>query len=931
MIFAKEERLAHRLEDNKNNKIDTLKNELSERLKELSLKEPEEQQAYINNLYRGLSQAGTDKLNKVLDLYNKEAGSVLKTHDEVMDGYQQTIHETVALLNKYGTEFGKTKETDDFIKSQFAELMSNVKKPDLQDVINSIGREMERETEKQGFESDIDKAKKMVLNDIVKEYGTDNNVRLFVSNPVKAETIAEDLIKILQDGDGRAKGLSDEEQAQTKAQTITDFKFAILETEKVSNPADFQSAISILDKQLDFEGRKALDSAIKHNNKTNQNKYETHRIKLTEKEKDSSWQKFEDSSRMNRRLKEMQDSLKEWKKNLERPKDKYDTGFINFALRTLTNLENLITEAVTFIADSIAYHTPSNTADKDKKEEEKQPEHDVSESPFYGIMKEAYKTKGITQACLMTSGILTKEEAENIFVMDVSYIRAQGKETQKELFDNYVQGLTQAMGASEDKVSEEVKVQLQSFIAKYEAGQYEADIEKNIKDGYSWDKVYKFEEWNKRAEQAGKTFNTEVKSKDVKREEKEVPDKPESSGFRNYADGCYKIAMDVVRKTINKEYPNADAAVKDMHDRIESFKAESNMRDNQVARYSRLTNILADELAARNGTKETRDIMSKISEGCEKTTGVDRAMDLLKASMQESKGEIRQVFHEYLENTLGKMSTEKEKQEFITKMAEKIPLSYDKGSFGYKQQFILANEAREFGLRAEGKKGLSNNNDVRRVAGYVADLYKKQANGEKGVSAYKAYVALCERCSTTEEKDLVKNTVREKLSRETYALTAMTKDIIRYEKEYMQDVQDLNKVIKDNTRNDAGELGAFGKKAKEDMENITTINADQEKMQQRIEPIAVQMADDFNRCVDGSKEQFVNWCSGRSYEEIKTAIDVIDKSMISPSGSVDFANAIDTISKDVDGIGQKDVPNSNAIINDIDIEFGDFDMDFDER
>lgn len=303
-------------------------------------------------------------------------------------------------------------------------------------------------------------------------------------------------------------------------------------------------------------------------------------------------------------------------------------------------------------------------------------------------------------------------------------------------------------------------------------------------------------------------------------------------------------------------------------------------------------------------------------------------MDLLKASMQESKGEIRQVFHEYLENTLGKMSTEKEKQEFITKMAEKIPLSYDKGSFGYKQQFILANEAREFGLRAEGKKGLSNNNDVRRVAGYVADLYKKQADGEKGVSAYKAYVALCERCSTTEEKDLVKNTVREKLSRETYALTAMTKDIIRYEKEY---VQDLNKVKRDNTRNDAGELGAFGKKTKEDMENITTINADQEKMQQRIEPIAVQMADDFNRCVDGSKEQFVNWCSGRSYEEIKTAIDVIDKSMVSPSGSVDFANAIDTVSKDVDGIGQKDIPNSNAIINDIDIEFGDFEMDFDER
>ena len=201
MIFEKEERLAHKLENNKNNKIDALKNELSERFKELSLKEPEEQQAYISNLYRGLSQAGTDKLNKVLDLYNKETDGALKTHDEIMNGYQQTIHETVALLNKYGTEFGKTKETDDFIKSQFAELMSDVKKPDLQDVIDAIGCEMKKETEKQGFESDIDKAKKMVLNNIVKEYGADNDVRLFVSNPVKDETMEVDLLISLQDGD----------------------------------------------------------------------------------------------------------------------------------------------------------------------------------------------------------------------------------------------------------------------------------------------------------------------------------------------------------------------------------------------------------------------------------------------------------------------------------------------------------------------------------------------------------------------------------------------------------------------------------------------------------------------------------------------------------------------------------------------------------
>ena len=49
MIFEKEEYLVRKLESSKNNKIDVLKNELAERFKNLSLKEPEAQQLYINN------------------------------------------------------------------------------------------------------------------------------------------------------------------------------------------------------------------------------------------------------------------------------------------------------------------------------------------------------------------------------------------------------------------------------------------------------------------------------------------------------------------------------------------------------------------------------------------------------------------------------------------------------------------------------------------------------------------------------------------------------------------------------------------------------------------------------------------------------------------------------------------------------------------
>ena len=81
------------------------------------------------------------------------------------------------------------------------------------------------------------------------------------------------------------------------------------ETERLSKPEDFQATINILDRTLSREGRKTLDAAIKSNNKQNINKYETRRIKLSEAEKDSSWQKISAESIKARRLRDFRIEL----------------------------------------------------------------------------------------------------------------------------------------------------------------------------------------------------------------------------------------------------------------------------------------------------------------------------------------------------------------------------------------------------------------------------------------------------------------------------------------------------------------------------------------------------------------------------------------------------------------------------------------------
>mgnify|MGYP000108034137 CR=1 FL=1 len=84
-------------------------------------------------------------------------------------------------------------------------------------------------------------------------------------------------------------------------------------------------------------------------------------------------------------------------------------------------------------ADHGENHDESKTADTGSKQQESgKPDM----SPFYGVVKEAYKENGKNLAVMMDIGRLNKDTAEELFVKSVSYIQTQDKLKQDELYEH---------------------------------------------------------------------------------------------------------------------------------------------------------------------------------------------------------------------------------------------------------------------------------------------------------------------------------------------------------------------------------------------------------------------------------------------------------------------------------------------------------------
>lgn len=493
-------------------------------------------QVTVDEMYKNLSNFGAEKFDKIIDMYNKEhPDQPLKSQAEIKKSYQPAVDKSIALFAGQGEQYGQQNRImDNFMRSQFANIMSSVSDVHKQDIVDEISRTLDAKIKEQGFETDRDIKIREAFVDVTKHYSEDNNFRLRISNFDKAEKQAESLSKIL---DVNTDGLSKEEADMVKEQARNKFKYSVMEQARKTKGDDFQATIDILDKSLDFDGRKMLDKAVQLNNKSsNINKFETRRIKLSEHEKDKSWQKFDAQTMFSKKLKNFKEEWRDIKANKEIPHDKCDSKGLNKLIIGYINIQAYISKVCDFMADMIDYYSGSKY--KDQKEDAKKSEsktdnqagkdagdakdaaenntkdagqgetHDENKtadagskqqesgkpdmSPFYGVVKEAYKENGKNLAVMMDIGRLDKDTAEELFVKSVSYIQTQDKLKQDELYESFASGLQDAIADS--NISFETKQVLTGFVINYEFDNYKDKIQENIEKGCRWDDIVKHQE-----------------------------------------------------------------------------------------------------------------------------------------------------------------------------------------------------------------------------------------------------------------------------------------------------------------------------------------------------------------------------------------------------------------------------------------------------
>lgn len=491
-------------------------------------------QVTVDEMYKNLSNFGAEKFDKIISIYNKEhPDQPLKSQAEIKKSYQPAVDKSIALFTGQGEQYGQQNRImDNFMRSQFANIMSSVGDVHKQDIVDEISRALNAKIKEQGFETDRDIKIREAFVDVTKHYSEDNNFRLRISNFDKAEKQAESLSKILE---VNTDGLSKEKAAMIKEQAQNKFKYSVMEQARKTKGDDFQATIDILDRSLDFEGRKTLDKAVQLNNKSsNINKFETRRIQLSEHEKDKSWQKFDAQTMFSKKLKNFKEEWRDIKANKEIPNDKCDSKGLNKLIIGYINIQAYISKVCDFMADMIDYYSGSKY--KDQKEEAKKSEskaenqagkdagsakdenntkdadhgesHDESKtadtgskqqesgkpdmSPFYGVVKEAYKENGKNLAVMMDTGRLNKDTAEELFVKSVSYIQTQDKLKQDELYEAFASGLQDAI--ADPNISFETKQVLTGFVINYEFDNYKDKIQENIEKGCRWDDIVKHQE-----------------------------------------------------------------------------------------------------------------------------------------------------------------------------------------------------------------------------------------------------------------------------------------------------------------------------------------------------------------------------------------------------------------------------------------------------
>ena len=873
---------------------------------------PEKKQEYVNDIYRSLSDTGAANFDKVINEYNKELNvdDQIKTYQDSIKQYNTEISRIAALFIEYGTEYQSNAEIDFFLKEQFASIADRVETGCIQDIIDAANLKLTQEMRRNKCSVEETKKTAECFFGIVKDYGNRNLMRLRASNIEYAKTKADILLDNLKLNGEDIDNLSKEQLELKKAGAINKFQSAILEAAKDIEPNNFQAVLNIVEKQLSVDERKALDDAIRMNNKYNENKFETRNIRLTERQKDSSWQKFELNGFLSKKLRELQHGLADVINHRERPKDKYDRGVINSALRAVINLQNIIIESSKCIGDLIDYYTAEGKEHEDKDSNKEMPTRNSAKEPFLDVMKEAYKTKGLELASLVNHGLIDNKAALETFIMDISYIKSiDDKNIQEEMMNLYSNSLIEALKGPE--MTFECKNMMMTFIVDYQNGKFDDIINDNIEnENFGWDKM-----------KIHANINKEEKKDELKIEQKEesLEEINQKAKFNISKSGTLLEQICQIGENIaKKDDLNADEKMTELLKAIGTFSYEhpdlTTEEENEYTRTAAaviLTNAYSKELAANLAQLNTPKINIQKEE--------DRIFILMDAAAKIDMAGVKDrnvaqlELQKAMENAISRRSDTENKKKFVEYLANKTKMP--------KQQYFLALSAKSLSLKAEANKRIGSQEQARKVIDTLADKYKRSITSNQNIDTRQAFFTTCEMMPSAFSPDYIYDEIKEALKNNPSAINKLDNDAEFYNeinKQYDMQVIDFHhgtsqqsleceEETKDILQEGIADILSQKEKPEQDivqykiediapqasLEYEIDEDADIFKSESAKQEITVDMLVEAFDKGRNERELFANFIEGKSKQEIQNAVNEVDKRLTTQSGSIMLVNSLD--------------------------------------
>lgn len=802
--------------------------------------------------------------------------------------YQKNAETISKLFLEHGADYLSNIDTDTLLRDNLYAFFDRMPQDKLQAEIDSINERLDSALLKKGITALQVKNTRTAFYDMTKQYAVQNNLFLRVSSPTFAKTESMRLMAYLHEDAGQ--------QAS--------FRTVFLESAHHSNPDNFQATIQELEKQLTPEQKSQMDSLITEHNARSRNKFETERISLTEEEKANSWQGKNANTFLSKKIRDFQERLEAIKKDRLRPQDKYDKGIVNTALRTLINLQSIITEVANFITENMKYYESDKQNRKADKEANKN-----AHTAFYDVMKDAYETKGVELGALLNSGQIDAKMAETIFITDIAYIKSLHTEEQPELFSAYVKSMQEALQMQ--GLTYECKNSLMTMMANYEKGNYDNQIQDKIKNrDFHWDKTNpdikekQGQDIKNEQQEAEKTNNEPGKQQEQTAVKKGSPQEKILLDGTYAAEAC-KIGTDIA---VQQDPQTADEKTIAFLQQISQFaKKHASLDADKINHY---TALAAAALLTSDKNKELEQNMRQFntkyffanSEQSRVMILLDATAKVDMAGVKET-NPVRTLLHSSITQALENRKPEKQ-QEFLSTIADRVKME--------KQQYYLTIEAKSFHLSAQAPKALSSPEKQKRSMDLLLEKYTRKATNPH-IDTFQSFTALCDRMPGKDNEKLVYETILAGLGGNEAAIATLNHDAKQFNELNQQygfpeidfavekQQEHSNSIEIDVSQPEQPAKAERKSRAEMLRDSFRQIDAvhipnPEEPManqkEQKKEITNQQLLDAFNtgRNQDQLFEQFI---AGKSTQEIQETVTMLDN-QVTQEGGYRLANALDS-------------------------------------